>query len=40
MQNYVKNLQMSMMQQQNAQIGRLGVSPVEFGQQQPAQPTA
>lgn len=40
MQNYVKNLQMSLMQQQNAQIGRLGVSPVEFGQQQPAQPTA
>jgi len=27
-QNYVKNLQMSMMQQQNAQIGRIGVTPV------------
>jgi hypothetical protein len=33
-QNYVKNLQMSVMQQQNAQIGRIGVSPV---QQQQAQ---
>lgn len=33
-QNYVKNLQMSIMQQQNAQIGRLGVTPV---QQQPGQ---
>jgi hypothetical protein len=33
-QNYVKNLQMSVMQQQNAQIGRLGVTPV---QQQPGQ---
>jgi len=32
--NYVKNLQMSIMQQQNAQIGRLGVTPV---QQQPGQ---
>ena len=31
-QNYVKNLQMSIMQQQNAQIGRLGVTPM---QQQP-----
>lgn len=31
-QNYVKSLQMSIMQQQNAQIGRIGVSPV---QQQP-----
>jgi hypothetical protein len=27
-QNYVKNLQMSVMQQQNAQIGRIGVTPV------------
>ncbi len=26
--NYQKNLQMSIMQQQNAQIGRTGVSPV------------
>jgi hypothetical protein len=34
LQNYIKNLQMSIAQQQNAQIGRLGVSPVEFGQQQ------
>ena len=33
-QNYVKNLQMSIMQQQNAQIGRLGVTPM---QQQPGQ---
>jgi hypothetical protein len=33
-QNYIKNLQMSVMQQQNAQIGRLGVTPV---QQQPGQ---
>jgi hypothetical protein len=33
-QNYIKNLQMSIMQQQNAQIGRLGVTPV---QQQPGQ---
>jgi hypothetical protein len=32
LQNYVKNLQMSVQQQQNAQIGRTGVSPV---QQQP-----
>lgn len=31
-QNYVKSLQMSVMQQQNAQIGRIGVSPI---QQQP-----
>jgi len=28
LQNYVKNLQMSVMQQQNKQIGRIGVSPV------------
>jgi len=33
-QNYVKSLQMSIMQQQNAQIGRIGVSPM---QQQPGQ---
>jgi len=33
-QNYVKNLQMSITQQQNAQIGRLGVTPI---QQQPGQ---
>jgi len=32
--NYVKSLQMSAMQQQNAQIGRIGVSPI---QQQPGQ---
>ena len=32
--NYVKSLQMSIMQQQNAQIGRLGVTPI---QQQPGQ---
>ena len=28
-QNYVKSLQMSIMQQQNAQIGRIGVNPVQ-----------
>ena len=28
LQNYVKNLQMSVMQEQNKQIGRIGVSPV------------
>jgi hypothetical protein len=33
-QNYVKSLQMSVMQQQNAQIGRVGVSSI---QQQPGQ---
>jgi len=27
--NYVKSLQMSVMQQQNAQIGRIGVSPIQ-----------
>ena len=32
--NYVKSLQMSIMQQQNAQIGRIGVTPVA---QQPQQ---
>lgn len=40
-QNYVKNLQMSMMQQQNAQIGRMGVTPVSdqmMQQQAPAAP--
>jgi hypothetical protein len=26
--NYVKNLQMSSMQQENASIGRLGISPI------------
>ena len=26
--NYVKSLQMSVMQQQNAQIGRIGVTPI------------
>lgn len=37
-QNYSKNLQMSISQQQNAQIGRTGVSPVgnKFAQQQQA----
>jgi hypothetical protein len=33
-QNYIKSLQMSVMQQQNAQIGRIGVTPL---QQQPGQ---
>jgi hypothetical protein len=28
LQNYVQNLQMSIQQQQNATIGRLGVTPV------------
>jgi hypothetical protein len=28
-QNYIKSLQMSVMQQQNAQIGRIGVNPVQ-----------
>jgi hypothetical protein len=27
--NYVKSLQMSIMQQQNAQIGRIGVNPMQ-----------
>jgi len=31
-QNYIKSLQMSVMQKQNAQIGRIGVTPI---QQQP-----
>jgi len=40
MQNYVKNMQMSVMQQQNAQIGRTGVTPVgdQMNQQQQGQP--
>jgi len=33
LENYVKNLQMSQSQQQNKQIGRIGVAPVQ-GQQQ------
>jgi hypothetical protein len=37
MQNYQKNLQMSIMQQQNKQIGRTGVSPVSDKMQQEAQ---
>jgi len=32
--NYVKSLQMSIMQQQNAQIGRIGVTPVAQQAQQ------
>ena len=28
LQNYVKNLEMSLVQQKNAQIGRMGVTPV------------
>jgi hypothetical protein len=35
-QNYVKNLQMSIMQQQNKQIGRIGVTPVADKLQQEA----
>jgi hypothetical protein len=31
-QNYVKSLQMSVMQQQNAQIGRIGVNQIQNGQ--------
>lgn len=31
MENYAKNLQMSVMQQQNKQVGRIGVSPVGAG---------
>jgi hypothetical protein len=34
LQNYVKNLQMSVMQQQNKQIGRIGVTPVSDKMQQ------
>jgi hypothetical protein len=37
MQNYQKNLQMSIMQQQNKQIGRTGVTPVSDKMQQEAQ---
>jgi hypothetical protein len=37
MQNYQKNLQMSIMQQQNKQIGRTGVTPVSDQMQQEAQ---
>jgi hypothetical protein len=28
-QNYIKSLEMSVMQRQNAQIGRIGVSPIQ-----------
>jgi hypothetical protein len=37
LQNYVKNLQMSVMQQQNKQIGRIGVTPVSDKMKQEAQ---
>ncbi len=37
LQNYIKNLQMSVMQQQNKQIGRVGVSPVSDKMQQEGQ---
>ena len=42
LQNYMKNLQMSIMQQQNAQIGRIGVTPVadKMQQEQMASQTA
>jgi len=46
LQNYQKNLQMSIMQQQNAQIGRTGVSPVgdklkeQMSAGEPIEPTA
>jgi predicted DNA-binding protein YlxM (UPF0122 family) len=36
-QNYQKNLQMSIMQQQNKQIGRTGVTPVSDQMSQEAQ---
>jgi hypothetical protein len=39
LQNYVKNLQMSVMQQQNKQIGRIGVTPVSDKMKQEQQPT-
>ena len=43
-QNYVKNLQMSSMQQENASIGRLGVAPIapqlQAGSGQAPQPGA
>ncbi len=38
LQNYIKNLQMSVMQQQNKQIGRVGVSPVSDKIQQEGMP--
>jgi hypothetical protein len=40
LQNYMKNLQMSIMQEQNKQIGRIGVTPVadKMAQQGPQQP--
>lgn len=38
LQNYVKNLQMSVMQQQNKQIGRVGVTPVSDKIQQEGMP--
>ena len=38
LQNYIKNLQMSVMQQQNKQIGRVGVSPVSDKMQQEGVP--
>ena len=40
-QNYIKNLQMSVSQQQNKQIGRIGVSPLaeKLAQQQMMPPT-
>jgi hypothetical protein len=37
MQNYAKNLQMSIMQQQNAMVGRIGVKPLSQGQPGPPQ---
>lgn len=40
LQNYVKNLQMSVMQQQNKQIGRIGVTPVSDKMQQESQAPA
>ena len=38
LQNYVKNLEMSLVQQQNAKIGRMGVTPVS--EQMTQQPIA
>jgi hypothetical protein len=38
LQNYIKNLQMSVMQQQNKQIGRVGVTPVSDKIQQEGMP--
>lgn len=37
LQNYVKNLQMSVMQQQNKQIGRIGVTPISDKMKQESQ---